>query len=92
MTPVSTITTPKIGYFSPDLDYDLVCKRASDFATYLPLFNISGSPTISIPMGTSSEGMPIGLQFAAPHGQDKLLLELALELEAAKPWKFIYEM
>lgn len=92
MTPVSTITTPKIGYFSPKLDYDEVCKRASDFATYLPLFNISGSPTISIPMGTSSEGMPIGLQFAAPHGQDKLLLELALELEAAKPWKFIYEM
>lgn len=91
MTPVSTITTPKIGYFSPKLEFEEVCKRASDFATYLPMFNISGSPAISLPMGTSSEGMPIGLQFAAPHGEDKLLLELALQLEAAKPWKFIYE-
>lgn len=91
MTCVSTITTPKIGYFAPTLDYDEIAKRAAAFATFLPLFNISGSPAISLPMGEATNGMPVGVQFAAPHGQDKILLELALELEAAKPWKFIYE-
>ncbi len=90
MTSVSTITTPKIGYFAPTLDYDEIAKRASAFATFLPLFNISGSPAISLPLGTDRNNMPVGVQFAAPYGQDALLLELALELEAAQPWKFIY--
>lgn len=91
MTCVTTRTTPPIGYFSPTLDYDEIAQRASAFATFLPLFNISGSPTISLPLGESAHGMPVGVQFAAPYGQDALLLELAYELEAAKPWKNIWE-
>lgn len=90
MSAVTTIRTPVIGYFSPKVPYEEVVWRASDFATYLPLFNISGSPAISLPLGTASNDMPVGVQFVAPFGQDKLLLELALELEAANPWKFIY--
>jgi amidase len=92
MTCVTTITTPKIGYFSPTLDYDEIAKRAAAFASYLPLFNISGAPAISLPLGTSSKNMPIGVQFVAPHGKDKLLLELALELEMAKPWKQLFDL
>jgi amidase len=89
MTSVTTRTTPQIGYFAPTLSYEEIAKRAAYFATYLPLFNISGSPAISLPMGTASNGMPVGVQFASPYGQDKLLIEIALELEAAKPWKLI---
>ncbi|MCB0508986.1 MAG: amidase [Bacteroidetes bacterium] len=89
MTSVTTKATPEIGYFSPQLSYDEISFRGADIATFLPLFNISGSPSISLPLGTSSKGLPIGVQFASAFGQDKLLLELALELEAAKPWKLI---
>ncbi len=91
MTAVSTKCTPEIGYFAPNLPYDEVSWRGSDFATYLPLFNISGAPGISLPLGTAINNMPIGVQFVAPFGEDRLLLELALELEAAKPWKLIFE-
>jgi amidase len=91
MTSVSTKRTPEIGYFSTKLSYDEIAWRAADFASFLPLFNISGSPAISLPLGTASNDMPVGVQFVAPYGQDKLLLELALELEAAQPWKFIYD-
>ena len=91
MTAVTTITTPKIGYFSTALDYEEIAKRAAAFASYLPLFNISGSPAISLPLGEANNGMPVGVQFVAPYGKDALLLELALQLEAAKPWKFIYD-
>jgi len=90
MTAVTAKRTPNIGYFSPELPGDELVYRGSDFATYLPLFNISGAPAISLPLGVASNDMPVGVQFVAPHGQDKLLLELSLELEAANPWNFIY--
>lgn len=91
MTAVTTKRTPEIGYFSPTLDYKEIAWRGADFASFLPLFNISGSPAISLPLGTASNDMPVGVQFVSPYGQDKLLLELALQLEAAKPWKLIYD-
>lgn len=87
MTCVTTKTTPKLGYFSPALPYEEVARRAADFASFLPMFNFSGAPAISLPLGMATDGMPVGVQFAAPYGQDALLLELALELEAARPWK-----
>jgi amidase len=92
MTCVTTRTTPEIGYFSPALSYEVIAHRAADFASFLPLFNISGSPAISLPLGVASNNMPVGVQFAAPYGRDALLLELALELEAAKPFRHIYHV
>lgn len=84
MTPVLAHKTPKIGYFSPTLSFDDVSKNAVEFATYTGLQNITGEPAISLPMGLDTNGMPLGVQFAAPYGQDKRLLELAYELEEAK--------
>lgn len=89
MTPVLAHKTPKIGYFSPELSYEEVTKRAIDFATYTGLYNVTGEPAISLPLGVDSDGMPLGVQFAAPYGEDKRLLELAFELEQAKPWRML---
>lgn len=89
MTPVLAHKTPKIGYFSPELAYEDVTKRAIDFATYTGLYNVTGEPAISLPLGVDSDGMPLGVQLAAPYGEDKRLLELAFELEEAKPWRTI---
>ncbi len=90
MTPVVAHTTPEIGHFSPELSFDVVSKRAVDFATYCGLQNITGSPAISLPMGTTKNGMPVAVQFSAPFGLDQRLLELAYELEEAKPWRFLF--
>ena len=90
MTPVLAHGVPQIGHFSIDLPYEEISKRAVTFAPYMGLQNVTGSPGISLPLGSSSEGLPLGVHFVAPHGQDKRLLELAYELEQAKPWKFIY--
>ena len=87
MTPVLAHRTPKIGHFSPELSYEDVCRNAVEFATYTGLYNVTGEPAISLPLGLDSNGMPLGVQFAAPFGEDKRLLELAYELEEAKPWK-----
>lgn len=53
---------------------------------FTQLFNCSGGPAMSVPLAMSSDGLPIGIQFAADLGQDERLLRLARQLEQAAPW------
>jgi Asp-tRNA(Asn)/Glu-tRNA(Gln) amidotransferase A subunit family amidase len=45
--------------------------------------NLTGVPAISVPVGLSSEGLPIGLQLLAAWGREELLLDAAEALERA---------
>ena len=47
------------------------------------LITVTGCPAISVPCGTTADGLPIGLQIVAPHGRDRFLLEVAAAFEAA---------
>jgi Asp-tRNA(Asn)/Glu-tRNA(Gln) amidotransferase A subunit family amidase len=44
---------------------------------------VTGQPAITIPCGRTADGLPVGLQLAAPVGQDAALLRLAAAVEAA---------
>lgn len=57
--------------------------RLSPFAT---LANMTGTPAISLPLGQSSTGLPIGIMAQAGYGRDLLLLQLAHQIEQAAPW------
>jgi amidase len=46
------------------------------------LITVTGCPAISVPAGTTRDGLPIGLQLVAPHGADRRLLEIASAFEA----------
>ncbi|QIM17106.1 amidase [Leucobacter insecticola] len=50
-------------------------------ANFTAWFNQTGQPALSLPMGLSSEGHPVGLQLAGPHGSDFALLEFAETVE-----------
>ncbi len=50
------------------------------------LQNITGHPSMSLPCGTSGNGVPFGLQVTGPRYADQLLLDLAAAWEAAYPW------
>ncbi len=49
-------------------------------------FNMWGLPAISVPCGFTQSGLPIGLQIAAAHGAEKLLLQMAQAYEQATEW------
>lgn len=51
--------------------------------------NIAGYPAISMPAGSSANGLPIGLQAYARRHEDALLLDLALVMERARPWPLV---
>jgi amidase len=59
---------------------------AGSLITYTLPSNATGQPAISLPLGTSGEGLPIGVQFVAPFGREDVLIRLASQLEAAAPW------
>lgn len=56
--------------------------RLYDFA-YSALFNVLELPATSIPMGLDSQGLPVGIQVAANHHNDRLCFAVARELENA---------
>ena len=63
-----------------------VFETLSDYVGYTPLQNVAGAPAMSVPLAWSESGLPIGIHFSAPVGEERRLLELAYELEEAQPW------
>lgn len=51
------------------------------------LFNQTGQPAVSLPLHWTADGLPVGVQFAARYAEDALLIQVAAQLEEAKPWK-----
>lgn len=90
LSPTTGTVSPKLGHLGPEVDFDKSFERVRQFASFTAGHNVSGAPAISLPMGCAENGVPIGVQFSSAYGQDKRLLELALELEQAKPWRKIW--
>jgi amidase len=49
-------------------------------------WNLTGQPAISVPAGTSSDGLPIGMQIVGRHGEEAKLIGLAAQLEQELRW------
>ncbi|CAB1059191.1 hypothetical protein D1BOALGB6SA_3949 [Olavius sp. associated proteobacterium Delta 1] len=89
LSPTLAHAPPKIGYLGPEISFETHFERLRQYVAFTPIQNTAGAPAISLPLGFSRKGLPIGIQFAAAYGQDKRLLELALELEEARPWALV---
>jgi aspartyl-tRNA(Asn)/glutamyl-tRNA(Gln) amidotransferase subunit A len=58
------------------------------WSPYTSQFNLSRHPAASVPCGLSREGLPIGLQIAAGHYKDALVLRAAARYADSHPLKF----
>jgi len=57
---------------------------------YIPatsMFNMSGQPSMSVPLAWNTAGLPLGMMFAARFGDEATLFRLAAQLEQERPWK-----
>ena len=86
MTPVLGKPPARIGEFAPTVPYEQMAERLGAYVSYTPIENVVGATAISLPIGMSRGGLPIGIQFATKPGGERMLLELAYSLEREHEW------
>jgi amidase len=89
LTPTLADPPPLVGHLDPTADYEQIIDRLVDWVAFTPLQNVTGEPAISLPLGESADGLPIGMMFSARLGRERTLLELAFELEEAAPFRLL---
>ncbi|HUZ11842.1 MAG TPA: amidase family protein [Caulobacteraceae bacterium] len=88
LSPVMTAPPPKIGYLSPvAVPPRELNQRQGMLFPYTPAFNMSGQPSMSLPLAQSASGLPIGMMFTARYGDEATVIRLASQLEKEAPWK-----
>ena len=87
LSPVTITPAPKIGFLdSVNLDSKEFNRRQGRVFGYTPVFNMTGQPSLSLPLGMSNDGLPIGMMFTARYADEATLFRLAAQLEQANPW------
>ena len=64
-----------------------IAKKTFAFIPYTPLANMTGQPSMSVPLFWNSAGLPIGTMFTGRFGDEATLFRLAAQLEQARPWR-----
>jgi len=61
-------------------------KAVMEFSPYTALYNITGQPSMSVPLHWTPDGLPVGVMFSGRFGEDAVLFRLAAQLERERPW------
>jgi amidase len=94
LAPYDAVLTPtlaqpplRIGEIRDDADPARDFENQKAFTPYTSAWNVTGMPAVSLPLHTTTGGLPVGVMLAGRPGQDHLLLALAAQVEQAAPWR-----
>ena len=79
--PIGTINPQK-----EDDPFSALIPDSSDFTPYTAVWNVTGQPAISLPLFHGDDGLPTAIQLVGPPIGEELLLTLASQIEAERPW------
>jgi len=85
LTPTLTIQTPPLGEFKPTKENPFGSLGMEPSRFTVPS-NVSGQPSLSLPLHWAEDGMPLGVQLTAAYDREDMLLRVAAQLEEAMPW------
>ncbi len=67
-------------------DLDEYGRQVRTYSPFTALANMTGQPSMSVPLSWTPEGLPVGSMFTGRYGDEATLLMLAAQLENARPW------
>ena len=56
------------------------------FTPYCAPWNMTGQPAVSVPAGFDADGLPLSVQIVGPRDSEELLIRVAAQIEAERPW------
>jgi len=77
----------KYSKMRTDLDYEGYMRLCEETKVHTTAANVTGQPAMTLPLGQSRSGLPIGIQFMARFGEESALIRLASSLEKELPWR-----
>lgn len=90
LTPTMPIVAPPHGGIycttNPTLSAVEFMEANTALYQYLGVFNVTGHPSVSLPLAHSADGLPIGLQIVGRFGDEATLVRISRDLEEACPW------
>jgi amidase len=86
IAPVAGIVAPPVEWAPWDQTPEEHMRRFMDFANFAMPFNLTGQPALSIPISSTSERLPLGVQLVARPLEEALLFRLGAQIEEASPW------
>jgi amidase len=87
LTPSTAEPATQLGEYEGPEDQPLHgIVRATPIAAFTAAANMTGQPSISLPLHSSVDGVPVGVLLTAAVGREDLLIRLAAQLEQAQPW------
>jgi len=90
LTPTLAALPTLIGALRDDSNpaADFAAQKA--FTPFTALVNMTGQPAISVPVGWTLDGLPVGMHLIGRPYDEVTLIQLAAQLETAMPWRHRY--
>lgn len=87
LTPVLGTNVPRVDYLDPLMDdlKEFDRRQAATFG-FTPPFNLTGQPSLSLPLHQSEGNLPIAMMFTGRYADEATLFRLAAQLEKEMPW------
>src|ERR1700726_1824998 len=85
-----TLCSPPLRIGELDTMSQDLSQIAPTLRRYMPatsMFNMSGQPSMSVPLAWNAAGLPLGMMFSARFGDEATLFRLAGQFEQERPWR-----
>ncbi|RVE94419.1 amidase [Sinorhizobium meliloti] len=71
----------------PSISVEEYMDADAAYYQFVGVFNVTGHPSVSLPLAQSASGLPIGVQIVGRFGDEATLVRVARDLEDAMPWQ-----
>lgn len=86
LTPTVAVPPLPVGAIRNDADPAEDFEAQKRFTPYTSIWNVTGSPAISLPTHHTPDGLPVGVMLATRPGDEATLVSVANQMEQAAPW------